>query len=79
MHKHFKMSDESSHHLFYHHHKIAIFIAVFVTIILCVIILIQIDFKQNNLDNAEQVIAEQKNKNQKIIIQVKLNLFCKII
>jgi len=56
------MSDESSHHLFYHHHKIAIFIAVFVTIILCVIILIQIDFKQNNLDNAEQVIAEQKKQ-----------------
>ncbi len=63
MHKHFKMSDESSHHIFNHHHKIAIFIAVFVTIILCVIILIQLNLKQENnqqIKQTEQIATEQK-------------------
>lgn len=70
------MSDESSHHIFNHNHKIAIFVAVFVTIILCAIILIQQDSGKtqntiNKIQEKTEVIELENNYSSqvKVILQ----------
>ncbi len=52
--KHFKLTDSDLSHIFKSPIKLAIFIAVFATVILCVVILIQLDLKsQNNIKRTE--------------------------
>lgn len=55
-HKHFKMSDGVDD-FFSSHKKIAVFVAVFITIILCVIVLVVID---NNKNSSSSSLVNQK-------------------
>ncbi|MBU4360799.1 hypothetical protein KKA66_03045 [Patescibacteria group bacterium] len=64
MHKHFKVSDENTHHLIQHPGKLILFVAVFVTIILCVVILIQQDSKQN-----QEIIKQEEIKKESVQIE----------
>ncbi len=61
--KHFKLTDKDIHHIFNSPSKIAIFVAVFVTIVLCVFVLIQMDLKTSKksvqiLSQAEQTKSD---------------------
>ena len=73
--KNFKLSDEDPTHIFDSHKKIAIFVAIFITVILCVVILLLVDennkkSKNNFVENAQkkvELINEYKKEVKQII------------
>jgi hypothetical protein len=62
-HKHFKMTDEISE-FFSSHKKIAIFVAVFLTIVLCMVILVINDKRIENKNTNYLVVNEKVSSNE---------------
>ncbi len=78
-HQHFKLTDKNVHHIFQSPKKLALFVAVFVTVILCAVIVAIYTNPNKGLDNLigpQQKIIALKNDYEKEFKEV-LNTFLK--
>lgn len=78
-HQHFKMSDEHAHHFVTRPHKLALLIGIFLTIVLCVAVIVFLNHKnQNNVSNSvpaeippvdQSVLTNLYKNNLTVIVQ----------